>query len=85
MVVTLYTKPDCSLCDEVKADLQTLQLEVGFDISECNIEDDTALFDKFRYLIPVVDVEGSALLYAPIYMHDLRIALQAALDETKKN
>lgn len=78
VIVTLYTKPECSLCDEVKADLQTLQQEIGFDFSECNIENDAALFEKFRYLIPVVDIDDSTMLYAPIYTHDLVEALARA-------
>jgi len=77
MIITLYTKPDCSLCDEVKADLQALQSEIGFRFVECNIEDKASWFEKYRYLIPVVDVENGSMLYAPIYMQDLRDALES--------
>lgn len=77
MIVTLYTKPDCSLCDIVKADLQILHSEIGFDFVECNIEDEAEWFEKYRYLIPVVDIENGSMLYAPIYSQDLRLALEA--------
>lgn len=80
MIVRLYTKSDCSLCDDVKADLQTLQSEIGFDFIECNIEDDAELFDTYRYLIPVVDIENGAMLYAPIYMQDLLRELKSTQD-----
>jgi len=80
MVVTLYTKPECSLCDDVKADLQTLQSIISFCFCECNIEEDPTLFEKYRYLIPVVDIENGSMLYAPIYKHDLHQALQSAQD-----
>lgn len=80
MVVTLYTKPECSLCDDVKADLQTLQSAICFCLCECNIEEDPTLFEKYRYLIPVVDIENGSMLYAPIYKQDLRQALKSAQD-----
>jgi hypothetical protein len=65
MQVTLYSKPDCPLCDDCKAELYDLQAEFAFLIDERNILDDAALFTQFRYLIPVVDIAGGPLLYPP--------------------
>ncbi|MEZ4656784.1 MAG: glutaredoxin family protein [Caldilineaceae bacterium] len=73
--LTLYSKPGCHLCEEVKADLLALQPEVGFLFFEQNIEEDAELYDLFRYLIPVVDVEDGPLFYAPIDMYALRTHL----------
>lgn len=81
MIVTLYTKPNCSLCDKVKADLQNLQSEIGFRFVECNIEDEAEWFEKYRYLIPVVDIANGSMLYAPIYTQDLRLALESGQNE----
>lgn len=78
MQVTLYTKPECHLCDDVKADLQVLQAEVGFVLQECNIETEPALFEQYRYLIPVVNIEPGPLLYAPIDTYELRRAIEDA-------
>lgn len=73
--LTLYSKPGCHLCEEVKADLLAMQPEVGFLFLEQNIEDEPALYELFRYLIPVVDVEDGPLYYAPIDMYALRAYL----------
>jgi glutaredoxin len=78
MRVTLYTKPECHLCEDVKADLQVLQMEIGFVLHEHNIENDAASFERYRYLIPVVDIANGPMLYAPIDPVALHRALQSA-------
>ena len=75
MRIVLYSKPECHLCDDVKADLQALQPEVGFALEERNIEDDAGEFERYRYLIPVLDIEDGPVLYAPIDRYELRQAL----------
>ena len=75
MKITLYTKPDCCLCDTVKADLALLHQQFDIELDERNIEEDPADFERYRYLIPVVDVEEGAMLYAPITQADLYQAL----------
>ncbi len=82
MLITVYGKPDCPLCDECKAELQSLRLEFGLVLEERNILDDPALFTRFRHLIPVVDVPGGPLLYPPHDRSSLRSALQAVQEES---
>ena len=78
MRVTLYSKPGCPLCDELKADLLGFQAVIGFALSERNIEDDADDFQQYRYLIPVLDIEGGALLYPPHTRDTVQSALLAA-------
>lgn len=78
MQVILYSKPECHLCEEVKADLLSFQMQMEFALFERNIEEDPELFARFRYLIPVVDIEHHPLLYPPHTWHSLYRALQAA-------
>ncbi len=65
MRVTLYSRPGCHLCDELKHDLAELQESLEFDVVEHNIDQDPEAFARFRYLIPVLDVENGPLLYPP--------------------
>lgn len=80
MRLTLYTKPDCHLCDLLKQDLADLQPEFDFRLTECNILDDRQLFEQFQYLIPVLEIDGDSLHYPPhdwVTLHDaLRKAQQ---------
>jgi arsenate reductase-like glutaredoxin family protein len=61
--ITLYSKPNCSLCDNLLADLAWLQRELAFTVTTENINDDPALKEKFQYLIPVLEIGGT--LYNP--------------------
>ncbi len=78
MQVILYSKPDCQLCEEVKADLLSVQPDFGFVLFERNIEEDAELFARFRYLIPVVDIEDQPLLYPPHTWSSVYQALHSA-------
>ncbi|GEL76584.1 glutaredoxin family protein [Tenuibacillus multivorans] len=52
--MTFYTKPNCKLCDDAKALLETYQLMYSFDIEEHNIEEDDELLEKYFLTIPVI-------------------------------
>jgi glutaredoxin len=82
MQLTLYGKPDCPLCDELKAELQVVQPTIGFTLHERNIEDNANDFARFRYLIPVLDIDGGELLFPPHTRYRLVQALQAAQART---
>ena len=76
MRVTLFGRPGCLLCDEVRDELRTLQSQIPHELVEVNIESDAALLSRFMEQIPVV-VIGPYTLRAPIASNDLRVALQA--------
>ncbi|MCC7355881.1 MAG: glutaredoxin family protein [Anaerolineae bacterium] len=73
--ITLYSKPDCHLCEEARADLRTLETELGLEVIEVDITGDPALYRRFQYLIPVIDIDGGVALFAPIDLVELRHAL----------
>jgi glutaredoxin len=56
--IVLYSKPDCCLCDEVKAQLARLRRAVPFDLREVNILEDPRAYEQFNEEIPVVFVNG---------------------------
>ncbi|MCB0189737.1 MAG: glutaredoxin family protein [Caldilineaceae bacterium] len=85
MRVTLYSKPDCHLCETVKADLLSMQEKIGFLLLERNIEEDPDDFLRFRYLIPVLDIEGGTLLYPPHTWHGVFQALVQASQSSTQN
>lgn len=62
MRLTLYSRPDCHLCDEMLDALRPLQPELGFTIDKINV--DARPEDKARYgtLIPVLtDPDGQEI------------------------
>jgi glutaredoxin len=58
MKIEIYSKADCSLCDEAKQALLQVQQRIPFELVEVDIEKDPALFERFRYDIPVVFING---------------------------
>jgi glutaredoxin len=78
MRVTLYSRPGCHLCDDLKAALAALDGDIAFTLVERNIEDDLEDMQRYRYLIPVLDIENGPLLYPPHEWTTLVEALQSA-------
>ncbi|MCX7851670.1 MAG: glutaredoxin family protein [Caldilineales bacterium] len=66
MRLTLYGKPGCHLCEEAARLLAELAAEFDWDVTERDITADPALEERFRYLIPVVEVDNAVLVYPPI-------------------
>jgi hypothetical protein len=60
--VTLYSKAGCHLCDEARAHLEGLAATHDIIIDEIDIRRDTSLFERYRYRIPVIVVDGTERL-----------------------
>ena len=58
----LYAKAGCHLCDEARAYLEDALTDLDrnqeLDLREMDIRRDTALFERYRYRIPVIMVDG---------------------------
>ena len=60
-VLTVYSKPDCHLCEEAMTALRSLQSELTFTLVEQDISDDEALHRAYFDRIPVVTLDGVEL------------------------
>ncbi len=56
VVVTLYTREGCHLCDEAKAVMAPMLARVGGTLREVDIDDDAALRTKYNESVPVIFV-----------------------------
>jgi glutaredoxin len=56
--VTLYTKPDCSLCDSAAQALARVRERVPFDLEVVDIEPDAGLRARYGERVPVVMLDG---------------------------
>ncbi len=79
VTVTLYTRKGCHLCEQAKADLDSLQEYVPHRLVEIDIESDPALLKKYLVEIPVVEV-GPYILKSPFDKQKLMMTLGAAGD-----
>lgn len=60
--VTLYSKAGCHLCDVARAHLEELAATHEIIIDEIDIRRDASLFERYRYRIPVIVVDGTERL-----------------------
>lgn len=58
VTLTLYAKPGCHLCAELRARLEDLQTDADFTIADVDITRDAELFARYRYDIPVLLMDG---------------------------
>lgn len=77
MKVRLFTKPECSLCNDVQKWLHDLQTVVPHQLILIDIEQDAVLNHKYGERIPVLKA-GPYTLEAPFDEVDLRITLLSA-------
>jgi transcription antitermination factor NusA-like protein len=57
-VVDIYSKANCHLCDEAKAVIAKVNQDTPFVFSVIDINSDPELFEKYKYEIPVINING---------------------------
>jgi len=60
-LITVYSQPDCHLCEEAVELLRGLQPELRFELSELDITADDGLHRAYLERIPVVLLDGEEL------------------------
>ena len=58
VLVEIYSKPDCHLCDDAKTVLQKMQRRHRFTLREVNIAANEKLLAEYGTRIPLVFVNG---------------------------
>lgn len=79
LTITLYTRRDCHLCEQAKADLQSLQAKHPHRLVEIDIDSDPVLQKAYLVEIPVIEV-GPYVLKSPFDKQKLMMTLGAAGD-----
>ena len=79
ITVTLYSRKDCTLCEQARVDLASIQAEIPHQLVEIDIDADPALREKYTEEVPVVEA-GPYKLKAPFARADLLMTLGAARD-----
>jgi glutaredoxin len=74
--VTIYSKPDCHLCDEMKQIVLAVRRRRDFELEIRSILDDPADFEKYQTQIPVLLVNGSEIARYRIRADQLAAALK---------
>jgi len=83
ITVTLFSRTDCHLCEEARADLDSLQSEYPHVLNIVDIDSDPELKKAYQTQVPVVEA-GPYRLTAPFTRQELAITLGAARDRQKQ-
>jgi glutaredoxin len=75
MVITLYGKAGCHLCDDARDMIEELAGEREFELREVDIRRDLELMERYRYRIPVIVMDGAEVLEGRFDEADLVAAL----------
>ena len=59
--VTIYSKPDCHLCDRAKEVVERCQQNVDFILEVVDISRNAELLARYRNDIPVILLDGSEI------------------------
>lgn len=76
--LTFYTKPGCHLCEAVEELLEDLSHTYDLHVTAVDITSDLAIFERYKYDIPVIDVAAGMTVSGRIDAQLLRRALDAA-------
>ena len=60
--VVVYTKQGCYLCEHVIDTLKKLAFERPLDISTRDISESPEMYERYKYMIPVVEINGKVTL-----------------------
>lgn len=74
----LFGKPGCSLCEEAADVLDDLQPEFGFELDRLNILTQADWFEKYRFRVPVIVIDGKEVASLSIDRERLEAVLHGA-------
>ena len=70
--ITIYSKKGCHLCEVAMQKLREIRQEFPFSLTEIDIENNEELFEKYKYLIPVIEINGKEVFMYKIDENKLK-------------
>jgi glutaredoxin len=61
MTLTIYSRPGCHLCEEMKAVVERVKVERAFELREVDISGDAELERRYGTDIPVLELDGKKI------------------------
>lgn len=85
VLVEIYGKPDCHLCEVAKEHLEKLQRRWGFALREVNIAQNGELLRAYGERIPLIWVEGKLACKFRVEEEPLRQKVKLAAATKRRN
>lgn len=72
----IYSGPNCCLCDKAKELIAKVAEDTPLILEEVDIHSDSALYERFRYAIPVIALDGQLIMAGKVTELWLRRAIR---------
>jgi glutaredoxin len=82
LTLTIYSRPSCHLCEEMKAVVQRVRREHPFELTEVDISGDPELELRYGQEIPVLELDGKKIAKFRLDEDALRRALKGRMPGT---
>ena len=69
--VTIYSKPDCHLCERAKGVIALCRRKADFALEEVDISQNSELFERYRNDVPVILLDGQEVARHFVREHKL--------------
>lgn len=69
--VFFYSKAGCPLCDEAREALHNVAKKFALEIREIDITTDSAVFERYKNIIPVAVIDGKYTFGARVSEDDI--------------
>ncbi len=78
--VVLYTKSNCSLCEEMKEQMALASCDDLYTLEEVDIESDAEVYARYRFEIPVLCIDGVEAFRHRLKPEEFRAYITAVAD-----
>jgi glutaredoxin len=79
VVVTLYGKPGCHLCEQARAVVEAVRAERAFELEEVDVSLDPVLHRRYGERIPVLALGGEEVFEYHVDPQELRERLDRVI------
>ena len=83
LAVRLYTRADCPLCTEMKAELARARVGTPYELEEVDIAGDRELLERHGLSIPVLEIAGRVAFKGRLTARDFERKLARRAQELR--
>jgi len=77
--ITIFTRDGCCLCDDVKERVERVAQDIPIQLHLFDITTDPEIYEKYKWLIPVVHIDGEEVFVSKMAELWLRRELNARI------
>ncbi len=83
ILVELYSKEECHLCEEARAVLEKVRRDIPFSLREIKLHPGDEHFEEYSMMVPVVHINGAQTFNFRVNEGILRAKLRQAAEEQR--